>query len=279
MKNASKFKFVKGKELGFSLVSTIVALGITGIIISAMASLFTFQHREMRGLKQKMASVNLNQYVLRAFQNPKNCSCHLDPTKNPTSLSPLTINTTTSVPQAINLGTLRNGCDFGITTNIIAEVDGIVPNSAGLTVKSVGIRNILPTGSANEYQGTLILDYHQESVGTALNPVSLDLVFTVDPTSGTPAARPIDLCAGGGSLDLSTCKDFKAPYTFADSQISCPLTHPNPLRGGCDSVCAWIRTNQLVGNTQHCIVVVDPGGHHCYHAGQDDVAAHITCCQ
>ena len=187
-------------DRGFSFVSTLVSVAIMAIVASAFVSMLSSQHREMQGLKQKVASANLNQLLLRVLQNSINCTCHLDSSINTSAPGPLSINTTGSSSHDIDLQIFRAGCDFTSSNNILFQAGEETSNGSGLLVKSVKITNIVSTGTSNEYSGNLTIDYDKKKLVRGLLPTTVALIFSIDPNSGTPATRPIKACSGSNVI-------------------------------------------------------------------------------
>ena len=140
--------------------------------------MMTVQAKEMKALSQKMASLNLNQLMVRILQNPQNCSCHLDGSVNTTAAGPLTINTQVATHPDLNLGAFRSGCDFSSTDNVIAMDGQEIADSGGLKIQSVRVTDILSTGTPNEYSGTLVVDFDRDSAVRGILPLAIDLVFS-----------------------------------------------------------------------------------------------------
>ena len=61
---------------GFSLISTLIALFIMGMLTSSMFGLLSIQNTEDRHLQQKLARSSLKHGILRILKNENDCSCH-----------------------------------------------------------------------------------------------------------------------------------------------------------------------------------------------------------
>ena len=185
----------KSNPRGFSLVSTLIAVSIVGTSLLTLVSMMVEQEKGTKILRQQVASANLKSFLTKVFVSSEVCGCHFDATQNtPLPPSSFNIDTTVPTPSEINLESLRSSCDFSSADNIIAEVEKEISGGLGLTVNSIKISEIHPTGTEGRYSGHLIVNY--ENQGLPLRPTLMPLVLAIDLSSGTDSARPIQSCWG-----------------------------------------------------------------------------------
>ena len=179
------------KSQGFSLISTLIALSLMGFTVLALTSMKVVQEKELKAAKQSLASASLKSLAIQVIADKTTCSCHFDSSIN-TIASSLTLDT--SSLENIGIGSLRAGCDFSRSDNIIAKSNQEIPNGGGLKVKNVKIFDIVETGITNLYQGRLVIQYKPTSQVRALQPIVLPLTFAIDSTAGGTTSRPITSC-------------------------------------------------------------------------------------
>ena len=161
-----------------------------GISFSAMISMITVQQREGRAIQQQLARGSLKYAILQTMRNLDNCACQFN---SPGDLKSIDTTQTASGGRGdeISLGVFRSGCGGG-SDNILALQGERVKNGAGLEVESVKVSQIVETGTPNEYVGDLIVVYKSDI--RVIKPLSVPLLFTVDPNAGSSSRRPILFC-------------------------------------------------------------------------------------
>ncbi len=173
---------------GFSLLSTVMAVGLMGVVTFGVVSALNIPQKETRFLNQQFSSASLRYSILKALENQKICLCQFDQ---------LQINTTISSPQEFTLTELRGGCR---SINRALASSGL-DVGYGLTVQSVKLSNIRNTGgtqSPDEYSGNVIVSYDLNPMPRAINFIRIPLLFTVDSSQGSAEARPFLRC---GSME------------------------------------------------------------------------------
>ena len=153
------------------------------------------QSRESRFIQQQVANTSLKNFVSRVLQksNSNTCTCLFNPSeRSPVSSDAAsTIDTTGGHIDDITLNEIRSGCDFSSTKNIVAQSGGDLEGGL-MTVDSIKVTSLQPTGEPNQYQGNLTLTY--DGGVRAIRPLSLPLILMVDPNAGTSLARPVSSC-------------------------------------------------------------------------------------
>jgi Tfp pilus assembly protein PilV len=171
-----------------SLVELMIALGMLSILALGFASFVVNQQKSMSALEQKADSIELRNYLMLSLQNASICTCQLNPnlTEDDSNDTNLWFNSNiTDGSQTIDLKKLRTGC--GVSDPIIALEGKVL--SSGLTMEKIELKNIVPTGVTNEWQGDIVISWLQSSLKYSLKPISQRQKFLIDPTS--PAANRI----------------------------------------------------------------------------------------
>ena len=172
-------------NLGFSLSSTLIAVGIMGISFAAMISMMTTQSREGKSIKHQLASMSLKYFMLQTLSRG-NCSCQFE--------TRFKIDTSKESGE-INMQHFRSGCDTATDENIIAKENELLKGVSGVKVASVKVSKIKNTGTTGEYSGDLMVRYKQDNVVRALRPITIPLVFHVD-MDEPGNNKPITSCWG-----------------------------------------------------------------------------------
>ena len=179
---------------GFSTLSSIIAISTVVIYALSTAFIISEQHKEAQKVQKNLTKLNLKSIFLNIFDN-EICNCHLDTNQN-ISLpigSSLTIDTTATSIDDIELGPLRSGCDFTSSDNIIVDSGKPFLVTPGFVAESVSLSQITPlTGVQGEYSANLKVEYKNEDI--SYKPFVAPLTFYLDLDSGTDSARPIEYC-------------------------------------------------------------------------------------
>ncbi len=170
---------------GFTITAALMSVAIVGVGMSAMISMLSFQHRELQSIKEQLISSNIKQFILQTMKDLRKCDCHFNSSLNSgpfngEAVGPFTIDMTTPPIGDINLGSLRTGCDFTGTNNIIVAAGATIKNMGRLKTKSVRAKKIQPTTTLGEYQAELTVDF--ETPNRPLRPVVVDILLSVDTT-------------------------------------------------------------------------------------------------
>ena len=196
-------------EGGFVILSSIMAISIVFMYAFSVTSIIVEQQKESRKAQDSLTKLNLKPLFLNIFDS-EICKCHLDASQNtsiPTGSS-LMIDTTGSLIDDIDLGSLRSGCDFTSSDNIIIESGKPLLVTPGLLVDSVSLTQIAPIeGAQDEYLANLTIQYEREG-SFSYKPIIIPLAFFVNSNSGTPSGRPIESCqigSLGDGNDLEQC--------------------------------------------------------------------------
>ena len=179
---------------GFSLISVMVSMVITGIFATTISSVIVLQSKGTHSVSRKLETLAVDSAILNVLGAEDTCTCQLD-----------TYNINTTNPSDINLGILRSGCDTTTPDNIIVEANQPLKNAtaADITVDSVKVTRIVPTGLPDAYEADLVVEY--TAVDRTLRPTSLSMMIFIDPSLGSATARPIKRCLGGGGKLGSPC--------------------------------------------------------------------------
>ena len=199
-----------------------------GIVFSAMISMLSVQHKELKSIKQQLLSMNLKHFILQTMTKLSNCTCHFHQTVSPSAPGPFNIDTTITEDQTshdINLGSFRSSCDFSSDNNIIVADNKEVKGSSGMTVESVKVTEIRRSGG-NAYQGILTVGFKGSGLVRAIRPIEVDVILTVDSSAGADETeRPIKTCGSepatpsNGSISYVTRHGSRVAGAQGDKRI------------------------------------------------------------
>ena len=206
-------KYLIFRSTGFSLISTMIALVITGTFMSVLFSLMIDHEKGARIFRQKMASLSLKASLIKTMTNHETCFCHFDANTNTDlpSGEDLKIDTTSTSTGEIDLGSIRETCDFASSENEMIRASTLVKGESALMVKDIKIADIVPSGSPDRYLGNLVVEYDNTPGYPVLEPISIPLIFIIDSDSGDESSRPVKAC-------------WNAPEVIPDEGLPCVTT-------------------------------------------------------
>lgn len=184
---------------GFSIIEVLVALGIMSIVSMALISLLTNQNKEVKALGERMISKDVETQLKNVLLNSSYCDCLLRGYTLNTVTTPTAWNSfPLSIPSGYNQPppAAPTPCT-ALSSFIIPPVGGKIGNSS---VKTAGITmdNILYQGSGY-YTGSLNISFDPGSMVRAMKSLRIPMSFSIDTTSGTPAARNFSSCGSAPS--------------------------------------------------------------------------------
>ena len=215
--------FDKNCVNGFVLVSTIVALSVLSLSMMSFLSLMDRHNKETKNLSHQLVGQSLDSFLSNVMRGVGSCSCHFDSSINrEVPAESLGLNTDTL--DDIGLRTLRVGCDFNSTENIVAQVGVPIVSGENLVVSKIRLSEIQPIeGAIDRYSGELLLDYGSEGEGiAAFRPISIPLTFSIDSNLGSPDSRPIVSCwesTGGIGVTVGDC--YRADHSVGRTLVGC----------------------------------------------------------
>lgn len=183
---------IKNCESGAGLVEVLIAVGIMGIVMMGMTSMFDSQRQQLRILSQKQDLIDLKNIMLNQLSKASVCTWQLknkqinnaSPT-SPTSFSPTVLTFTGN--------TIYSGINAASAP--LAVEGAPIPNSLnGVVIESVRFKDIYATGNTNEYRGVIEVAFAPASLQMMLKPIQQPVIIkTLGPPSTTDV---IDSCYG-----------------------------------------------------------------------------------
>lgn len=190
-------------QQGFSLGMVLIVAAVLGVGSLALSTLIVNARRQAAVVETRATIENIRGSLKLVLASSASCSCQLDPEKNTASASGLVVNTTDPTPADIDMAEFRLGCDFASADKTFLKVNTAVPNFQPTVIPTrIQVRGLKSVG-APVYTGTLAISFRDPN-DTQTFLLNLPLQLAVDPTAGTPSARPTDSCAmaSGG---IATC--------------------------------------------------------------------------
>lgn len=182
------------KNKGFTIIEVLIAASMLMIISLAVANLLTMQQQEVRSIKEKLSTTDLETLTKKLIMNDKYCQCLFKGN---------TFNATTKTWNTFPTG-LPNS--FDATCNSVGgdifKVGTKLPNT-NIQIGGFAMTNIfeIVLGSGN-YVGDLDINFNANGMVRSVKNAKVSMGFTVNPTD-PPAAQNITTCgvevsAGGG---------------------------------------------------------------------------------
>lgn len=199
-----------GNASGQSLVQTLIAVAIMGILAVGMMSIMNYQNTAINGATQKLAAMDLQQLLTASLADGSVCKYVLN---NP---NVLTFNTTQPLPQSIvltnpapNTAALYTSLSPNpapapappyIPDPIAAQVgQAASPLTPTLIVNKIEL--VINSGALGNYLGTWTLSFDSSKLVRPLRPVTVQTALNVN--ESTPTAAFITGCqqpSPGGSI-------------------------------------------------------------------------------
>lgn len=207
-------------QVGETLVTTIVAMGIVGILMMTIVTMITDQNKNMRGVMQKTDAMDYMTMLKDTFKVSNVCDWQFSGTGQTIDLTSVAADGTLN--SEINIPTLYTGADN--RTPILGQVAATIPKTtSGVKISSIKLRKIANLGVANQIAGILEVSFDQSSLSRPLAPMHISKSFVVAP--GDPVtAKNITKCINDDSPLTIVCQDLK------NSCVTAPVAN-----GTCDS--------------------------------------------
>jgi len=200
-------------NLGFSLVEIIIGLGLIGVVIMVMMTVFNNFFQKMHSLGRKQDVLELKAQMLQHLNRPEVCTWQLrdkviDVSMAPTLASPS--------PSVVSLSDDTIYLGLNNSSAVMARRGERVPAStSNLSVAAVSFRNIYSTGVINEYRGQFEVIFAQDHGDYSLKPAVMNQTIRVV-ASDPPNAKRIAYCYGSASADsgsgiLANIATFELP--------------------------------------------------------------------
>ncbi len=184
---------------GQSLIQALVSLGIMGISIAVFMTMFSSQQKQNKLLGQKLDSLDIKHYLQTTFVNAENCTC---------LLQGKTFDSTATLP-SVPITEVKSSCQPG--SNVILKEESTLPGAmSGLAVSKISLREIRPTGNADEFEGLFKVFWDESRLAGPLAPIQFRQRFT------TNAASP------NTSKEILSCLSFINGYVKVKSTLFTP---------------------------------------------------------
>jgi hypothetical protein len=219
-------------RLGFSLVESLVAIGVMSTMMWVSMDMILQQRRELKSISESLASMETQGTLLKTLSEPSTCEYALN---QPT---PRTFNSNLvsyATPQSINLN--RIPAFASATAPTVVEV-GQPPsaNSNSLIVESIRLSLYSRVGS--NFTAEWIIEWNPANMIRLLKPIRIPTIVTADISN--PTAATILNCNGSGNV--APVGDFGGLYSYHRVLASCQ--NPNSFTGSC--TCPLGFSSQLV---------------------------------
>ena len=185
------FKPLVRSQHGFTLVATLISLGLMAFLVPVFMSMVASQGDWSKATRSRITSNHVKYLVLQTINNVDNFECQVQSKEIDTTAA------SSNEGAEVDLGVFRSGCDLASADNIIAAKDTKVHGSLDVEVASVKLSGLKPTGTPNEFGGALVVNFKRGNLIFALQPVVIDVVCTAEASATNK--RPIVTC--GSAFD------------------------------------------------------------------------------
>ena len=186
------YQYLSQSHVGFTLISAIMAVGLSGVVVMLVTSLVIFQSRETKFIQQQYVSASLRYEILQIFKNPSNCYCQFRSY----------LIDTAQTTQDFSVPSFDSGCGANRTPVAFAGRD----LGHDIKIGSVTVKDIRKIDIENEYFGELHILYNQADLKRKIHPIVIPLQFTVKSGGG----GGIQSC---GSTRIGNIADNISDYT------------------------------------------------------------------
>ena len=168
---------------GFSLVSSLVSLGIVGLIMSALISLLSIQQKDGRSIEQQLASASLKYHTLQMLRYKENCHCQFQSLPSIKGKSELSLTSLKSDCSPTAETIAETGKDIWAHTKISSiKVTKITPGRLINGKNNNGEPD--PSQNKKEYQAQLSIRFDQATQYRPMRDIELPIMFTAWDGSG-----------------------------------------------------------------------------------------------
>jgi|GEM_PF-5492975 len=186
-----------GNQRG-NLVGTLVALGITSVLILAIFSIMDHLYSENKALSEKMAALDLQRTITQALSNPAICGAMfassnlVTPTSLPFDSTSIATNPYTFALREISSGGSATalavaGEPAGLMSSSLSLLKADAKPTSGITIRVT---------SMSPPSGLLLVNFDQQKLVRSIRNLSFPLSFNV---SGPADKTMITGCAGSAS--------------------------------------------------------------------------------
>ena len=186
---------------GQGLIQTLIALGVTAIVIATMATATVNMQKSNKLLSQKLEVMDLKNQLQTTFLNPDNCTCQLNPAVNTGNAANLVFNSTQN-NASMNLKELKAAC-LPTSQVLVQESAPLLCTQTNLKIQSVRMTDIQPTGNTEEYIGNIEIQYQLDSLAGPLAPLKFRQKFYGNPAS-PPQAKTVLSCRSDSPISVAS---------------------------------------------------------------------------
>lgn len=184
-------------QSGFSLIELMIATAIIGVITMAFLTITSRNQRDMKGLFQKSEILEFKNLLLQRLGDPQICTWQIRD-------QVIDVSATTSTnpsPTQLQLQQLYVG--LNTSSPLLASRGQRLPASnSNLNIRNMVFKNILSTGRAGEFQGTLEVEFDPDTLALPQKPLQVQQFIQVRPEDPSSAKR------------ISQCGNRDSPLTY-----------------------------------------------------------------
>ena len=170
----TRHRTILKQQNGFSLISAMVAAGITLIVLAATSSLLTSAMRETNYLERKLTVLELEKHLIATMADGGVC------TRAATENS-FVFDKTTAATAIIDIPNLKASDDA--TAPVLIAKDTLYGNGTDLKIVSIVLQDIQPMGNINttdKYSANMVITVDTSDWVRSIKPIKIQQVLAVE---------------------------------------------------------------------------------------------------
>lgn len=206
---------------GMGLTSTIIGLGLTGIIVYVMMNVASNQAKNIKRFEQKSEAIQLQDQIYQVLKNTNICEWQFASTTTGQRLNTVATNADGTLQAEITFTELYRGTDP--STAKLVEVG---QSFAGAKVSDITLKRLQATGVTGQFSGELFVNFDKDTTALGLAPAISPLTISIDTTTGSPTSRNIISCRTTGNSINDICRSLRSGQFTADAVVWCDTDYP-----------------------------------------------------
>lgn len=206
---------------GMGLTSTIIGLGLTGIIVYVMMNVASNQAKNIKRFEQKSEAIQLQDQIYQVLKNTNICEWQFASTTTGQRLNTVATNADGTLQAEITFTELYRGTDPSA-----AKLVEIGQSFAGAKVSGITLKRLQSTGIPGQFSGKLFVDFDKDTTALGLAPAISPLTISIDTTTGSPTSRNIISCRTTGNSINDICLSKRSGIFNGDAITWCDTDYP-----------------------------------------------------
>ncbi len=249
---------ILNQEKGSSLVQVMIAAGLTGVVMTAMTSMFMTQNKQSSHLQNKADAINVQTLLNSAMMSDEFCSCNFG-------------SVILGSEKKMKLSALKLGCSD--PNSEMLNTDKPVSQGSQLIVENIQLENVRNVNAGVDYYMDLVISFKNSLLGNPVKPVRVSFFGSVKPgtlkvQSCRPQATAVirDMCQSmGGNYNPINGRCSMPPPQVIVQQVMIPVAYgsqapqsSNPTMQGSSVAASAASAAGAGANCAPIIISADP---------------------